>query len=89
MSWKKIVCEDKQKFCLINQLYTLHLSLLTVNYTGEYDLVIWGPPGVWNGPPVVLYRSFDTLTGLEIDGMDSVASNYNPLVPGKVNWCMF
>ena len=23
-----------------------------------------GTPGVWNGPPVVLYRSFNTLAGL-------------------------
>ena len=68
----------------ITETYTFHLSFLTVNYTGEYDLVIRGPPGVWNGPPAVLYRSFDTLTGLGLMA-SNVASNYDALVPGKVN----
>ena len=41
---------------LFKVLAALHISLVfAVNYTGEYDLVIWGPPGVWNGPPAVLY----------------------------------
>ena len=61
-----------------------HFSIFAVNYTGEYDLVIGGPPGVWNGPPAVLYRSFDTLTGLGLMA-GSGASNYDALVPGKVN----
>ena len=63
------------------------MSLLTVNYTGEYDLVIGGPPGVWNGPPAALYRSFNTLTGLGLMA-SSVVSNFDPFVPGKVNQCV-
>ena len=41
--------------------------------------VIESPFGSWNGPSVVLYFSFDTLTGLE-----SMAGS----VPGKVNRCV-
>ena len=66
---------------------TLQFSIFTVNYTGEYDLVIGGPPVVWNGPPAVLYRSFDTLTGLGLMAGSGI-SNYDPLVPGKVNRCV-
>ena len=61
---------------------TFHLSLLTVNFTGEY--VIWGPPGVWNGPPAIIYRSFDTLTELGLMA-GTRASNYEALISGKVN----
>ena len=66
---------------------TVNFIHLTVNYTGEYDLVIGGLPGLWNGPPAVLYRSFDTLTGLGLMAGSSV-SKYDPLVPGKVNRCV-
>ena len=45
--------------------------------------MIWNPSGYWNGPPAVLYRSFDTLTGLSLMA-SNVTINYQALVPGKV-----
>ena len=63
------------------------MYFITVNYTGEYDLVIGGPPGVWHGPSAILYRSFDNLTGLGLMASGGT-SNYDPLVPGKVNRCV-
>ena len=55
----------------------------TVNYTRNYTIVNDSPLGSWSGPLVALYYDFDTLTGLALMA-GSGASNYDPLVPGKV-----
>ena len=55
-----------------------------VKYTGEYDLVVGDPLAFFHGPPAVLYRSFDTLTGLGLM-VGSEASSFDALVLGKVN----
>ena len=45
---------------------------------------VWTTHGAWNGPSAVLYRSFDTLTGIKLMS-ESRQIDYDAFVPGKVN----
>ena len=51
----------------------------------EYKREVRSAPRGWNGPPAVLYRSFDTLTGIKLmEGNSQI--DYDALIPGKVNY---
>ena len=54
---------------------------------GNYATVTQSPLGSWNGPPPELHCSFDILTGLQLMA-GTQTSNYEALVPGKVNGCV-
>ena len=60
--------------------------LCTVNYKWNYTILIGSPFSSWDGPPAILYFNFDTLTGVGLMA-ENGTSNYDALVPGKVNRC--
>ena len=68
----------------VEQPGSFYFLFHTVNYTGNYTIVNESPLGSWMGPPAALYYNFDTLTGLALMAGNG-NSNYDPLVPGKVN----
>ena len=66
------------------KLKAFYFLFHTVNYTANYTIINESPLASWDGPPAALYYNFDTLTGLALMA-GSGTSNYDPLVPGKVN----